>query len=733
MSLVELVNTLQGTDSHFAFSTGNTLPLVTRPHGMTAWIPQTNEGRWPHDLRSPKIQGFRSTRQPSPWIADYGQFLLAPTTGDKLPRSILDTESFHRRETSVAHPHYYRARLDRWGIVAEMTATERCAHFQFTIEEGDNLWLYIKVAQGTVLRHDPKTNQILGISTANQGGVTANFGSYFVIQPDAPVLAVTKLKANVDSPDAPDNGKQVAAALALKLKRPANKKLTVAAATSLISHAQARLNLKREIGAKTFAQTLAATKAIWNRRLACIQIEATEEQKRIFYSCLYRTFIFPRPIHEYDAGNKQIHYSPFTGKIHPGPLYTDSGFWDIYRTLLPFLTLVDPQLLGDMIQGWINVYKEGGWLPSWASPGYRPCMIGSHSNAVIADAYSKNIRNYDVETAIAAVLKDATIEPPAGQAAGRAGLKAYIKHGYVPSDHMEHAASATTDYAHCDYAAATLAAAIGKTDLAKQLSQRASNYKNLYNPKTGFIQGRLANGKFVENFNEFEWSRDYIEGGPWQHTWAAPHDAAGLIKLMGGDKKFVAKLDKMLSQKPRFTSGNYPCEIHEMTEMAAADFGQYAHSNQPVHHVLYLYTAAGRPDKAQAAVRRVMDELYTPEKFPGDEDNGEMSAWYILSALGLFPLTVGHPAWTLGTPRYKKITIQPANGKKLVIETNGAHPDKTPYSSAVRYNKKPHNSLEISHAKIAGGGTLSFTTTPNAKQSEKRGTLSRPFSQSTAA
>ncbi|MDR1789237.1 MAG: glycoside hydrolase family 92 protein, partial [Opitutaceae bacterium] len=333
-SLADLVNSHQGTDSHPAFSTGNTLPLVTRPHGMTAWIAQTGEGRWCHDFRAPKIQGFRATRQPSPWIADYGQFLLAPTTGDKPPRSLADTESFHRRENTIARPHHYRARLDRWGIVAEMTATERCAHFQFTIEEGENTWLYVKVAQGTELRLDRETNQILGVSTANQGGVAENFGSYFVIAPGAPVLEAIALKAPVDSPDAPDNGKPLAAALALRLQKPAGKKLVVAAATSLISHAQARLNLGREIGKNTFAQTLAKSRAAWNRRLACVQIEATEAQKRLFYSCLHRCFIFPRPIHEYDAAGKQVHWSPFTGKIHPGPLYTDSGFWDIYRTLL---------------------------------------------------------------------------------------------------------------------------------------------------------------------------------------------------------------------------------------------------------------------------------------------------------------------------------------------------------------------------------------------------------------
>ena len=603
-NLVDHVNTLQGTDSHFAFSTGNTLPLVTRPHGMTAWIPQTGEGRWCYDRRAPKIQGFRSTRQPSPWIADYGQFLIAPATGDKLPLSTLDTESYHRPEKTTAKPHHYKTTLERHQITAEITATERAAHIRYTYDNKaeTNAWLYVKLAKGTRLTHDKKRNLIIGTSTANQGSVTKNFGSHFIIQPDTQILAATTLKAPIDNPDDPENGKPLAAALTLKLKLPTSRRITLKIGTSLISHAQARINLDREIANKTFDQTLAQNRALWNRELSVIEIETTSEtQLRTFYSCLYRTFIFPRAVHEYDAKNKQIHYSPYTGKTHPGPLYTDSGFWDIYRTLLPLLTITKPDLLGEMIQGWINAYKEGGWLPSWSSPGYRHCMIGSHSTAVITDAYRKNIRNYNLADAYAAIRKDLTQEP-LDPAAGRAGLNAYLKHGYVPSDKLEHSACATLDYAHCDYAGAALACALGHDDDAQQFLKRATNYKNLYDPKTGFIRGRLSNGKFPAKYNPDEWSRDYIEGSAWQHTWGVPHDAAGLIKLMGGDKKFVARLNHMMTQEPRYTNGNYPCEIHEMTEMAAANFGQYAHSNQPVHHVLYLYTCAGRPEIGRAHV-----------------------------------------------------------------------------------------------------------------------------------
>ena len=723
-SLVDWTNPLQGTDSHYAFSTGNTLPLVAMPHGMVAWTPQTDDSRWIYDFRAPKIQAFRATHQPSPWMADYGHFMIMATSAENPPLSYHDTASFYRKSETVSRPYYFRTLLHRFGIEAEITPTERGGCFRFTYHDGKHAWIAFALGRGEQLRVDRAKRRVYGISTANSGGVPGNFGAHFVAEIDTEILAAEAVGVSANSVKRGEPGW-----LWLKLKRPSHRRVNIRLGTSFISEAQAELNLSREMGKRKFEQLVTAARETWNRRLSVIEIEgASEAQRRTFYTCLYRCFLFPRIWHEFDANNARVHFSPFSGKVHPGPLYTDVGFWDVHRTLLPLLSIIAPELLGDMIEGWVNAYREGGWLPSWASPGYRACMVGSHSNVVIADAFLKGIRGFDVETAYKAICQDALVEPPT-EAVGRAGIADYIKLGYVPADRVGHSVARTTDYAHCDFALGLFARALGREAEAKQFLARGLNYRNVFDRRTRFLRGRNADGSWREPFNEFSWSRDYIEGSAWQHTWGVPHDAAGLIRLMGGERAFIAKLDQMLALPPKFETGGYPTEIHEMTEMAAVDFGQYAHSNQPVHHVLYLYTCAGRPDRTQHWVRRIMDELYTPDRLPGDEDNGEMSAWYVLSALGIFPLTVGYPAYVLGAPRFPRAVINLPEGRRFVVETKG-NPDAARYAAKVALNGKTFGSLELPHTAIATGGRLTFTMTNNPAIAARRGRLRRPFSLS---
>jgi len=723
-SLSNWVNPLQGTASHHAFSTGNTLPLVALPHGMVTWTPQTDEGRWIFDSRAPKLQAFRATRQPSPWMADYGQFMIMATAESRPPCSYDDTSSSYDKAETISRPHSFRTILQRHGIEVELSATEHGGIFRFTYHQGPHAWLAFKLGQGEALRVDRRQRCVYGISTANSGGVPGNFGSHFVATISAEILDVGEPAPITASQ--PNEGR--GAWVWLKLKRPSHRQVVVRIGTSFISESQAVLNLQRELGSRSFTTIVAQAQTTWDRRLGVIEIEgATEAQRRTFYSCLYRCFLFPRAWHENDEHGNRVHFSPYSGKVHAGPLFTDVGFWDVHRTLLPLLSLLVPDLLGEMIEGWVNTYREGGWLPNWASPGYRTCMVGSHSNAVIADAYAKGIRNFDVADAYAAIRQDTFVEPPS-EAVGRAGISDYIQLGYVPADRVSHAVARTADYAHCDFALAQFARSLGHKDDATRLLKRARNYRNIYDRRTGFLRGRNANGSWRQPFDEFEWSKDYIEGSAWQHTWAVPHDAAGLIRLMGGNRSFVAKLDRMLALPPRFSVGNYPTEIHEMSEMAAARFGQYAHSNQPVHHALYLYSCAGRPDRTQFWVRRVIDELYTPDRLPGDEDNGEMSAWYILSVLGFFPLTVGHPAYVLSAPRFPRLQVHLPNGT-LKIEADG-DPEKQAYTRAVDFNGRPHRGLEISHAALCSGGRLSFKLTDNPRSAAQRGKLPPPFSLS---
>ncbi len=731
-SLVDHVSTFQGTDSHLAFSKGNTLPLTTRPHGMVGWIPQTDPGNWAFDFRSPTLQGFRATHQPSPWIGDYGNFLLLLGSGPQPPLTVVDGESYYPKAETVARPHYFRTRLVRHDIVAEIAPTERGAHLRFTYEPRENAWLTFRPAAGKIISVDRDRRLILGVSSAIAPGaaVPGEFGCCFAAELSTRFLDFGVIDVT-GAPPAPDDPSQL---VWLKLDRPAHGQITVKIATSFISVDQALLNLRRELGDATFDQTRAAAETDWNHRLAAIEIEgASDVQRQTFYGCLYRSLLYPRIAHEFNTAGAQIHRSFFhaEGAVTPGPLYTDIGFWDAHRSLMPLLTLIAPEQHGEMIQGWVNAFQEGGWLPSWASPGYIPCMVGSHAGVAIADAYLKGIRNFDIASAYAAVRHDASQEPPSF-ACGRSGLARFNELGWVPDDELDHSAARTCDYAFGDFGAGQFARALGHRADADRFHRRALNYRHLYDPRVGFLRGRNADGSFPPHFREFAWTRDYIEGGPWQHTWSAPHDAAGLAALMGGEEAFIVKLDRLLALPPHYEIGRYHATIHEMTEMAAVPFGQYAHSNEPVHHVLSLFTAAGRPDRTQYWVRRVLNELYSPEAFCGDEDNGAMGSWFVLHSLGLYALTPGHPAWVLGSPLFDSATIRLPNGGAFRIRAEEQAPDAC-YVRDVKLNRTSVTSLELPHAAIRDGAELVFSMSRSPETARERGKLSRPFSLSTTA
>jgi predicted alpha-1,2-mannosidase len=497
--------------------------------------------------------------------------------------------------------------------------------------------------------------------------------------------------------------------------------------TSFISVDQARVNLQREIGEYDLEQIADAAANTWERALGKIVVESEdEEQLRTFYSCLYRTQLFPRVWHELDAEGATRHFSPYDGQIHDGVLYTDNGFWDTYRTVYPLFSLLNRERLSDILQGWVHAYKEGGWFPQWASPGYRACMVGTHIDAVMADAVARGVTGFDVEAALEGMLKHADEVGDRAGAFGRIGIEDYKELGYVACDRHHEACARSLDYAYDDFCVAQVAKALGRHEEAGRLLSRVRYYEKSYDPAVGFMRGRNADGSWLEPWSEFRWGSPYVEGGPWQSSWAVQHDAAGLIGLMGGDEAFVSKLDRMLTMEPDFEVGAYGFEIHEITEMACADFGQYAHSNQPVHHVLYLYNSAGRPWRTQKQVRRVLASLYSPTLLPGDEDNGEMSAWYVLSALGFFPLCPGHGSWTLGSPLFKKATFKMPNGKDLVI----CAPDNSAqnvYVRSVRFNGEVMEALSIDHATLAEGGLLEFEMSPEPLEKIVPPEL-RPFS-----
>lgn len=703
--LLRYVNPEQGTASVHRFSNGNTLPLVTRPFAMTSWSPQTEESARFYHPDARQFEGIRATRQPSPWIGDYGHFVVMPQAGRLFTSDGRRASAFRRDQTEI-HPHYFKTYLGRYQTSLELTPTDRCALFRFGFPSGKPARVIFEPFKGEAhIEIDAQRRIITGYTRTNSGGVPEGFACYFFAEFDCALTGYGTFQGRIANAGEPARtGDRVGGYVELDAQA-----ATMRIGTSFISVEQARTNLRREIGNRDFDAVKAEGEALWQRILNQIQIEgATKEQKRTFYTSLYRSVLFPRMWYEYD-GDRQIHYSPYDGKIHDGPMYADNGFWDTHRTAYSLLSILCPDRLSEILEGWTNACKEGGWAPKWASPGYRACMIGTHLDAVFADAIVKGIRNFDVEAAYAAMRKNATQVGDEAGNYGRRGIRAFEALGYVPADQVEHAAARTQDFAYNDFCVAQVARALGKTEDYARFVKRAFYYRNTFDPGVGFMRGRNADGAWETPFDAFAWGGAYIEGAAWQCTWAVPHDPLGLMALMGGRDAFVEKLDRMLTLPPVFDVGTYPTEIHEMTEMAAVDFGQYAHSNQPVHHVLFFYACAKKPSKTQYWVRRVMNELYSaaPDGLAGDEDNGEMSAWYIFNALGFYPLCPGHPSYVFGSPLFKQATIALPGGRTLVIGApeNAAH---RVYASDIRLNEQPVNRAYITHEEVMSGGVLTF-------------------------
>jgi predicted alpha-1,2-mannosidase len=730
--LVDWVNPLQGTDSVLTFSHGNSLPLVGTPSAMTSWSLQTAEDPWFFHPRLRQLQGVRATRQPSPWIGDYGHFVLMPQTGRRmLPAG--SRSSGYRIEHSVIRPHYLKVFLGRYETLLELTATPRCGFLKIAFpSDAAEKRLVLDVFKGESsirIQSSGGRGRVTGFTRANAGGTTRNFAGYFVLDFDCPIVLEESGLFHKDKtfPEtSAGTDEQLGAFMALKPRDGAP--VCVRVGTSFISVERAERNLDAEIGGKSFEAVADETAGVWNDLLGRAEIEAlSDEQRRTFYSCLYRALLFPRAMHEPDAAGKPQHFSPYTGRVESGVFYTDNGFWDTFRTVYPLYAVLYPERYAEILQGYLAHYRESGWLPRWPSPGDRNCMIGTHIDAVIADAVVKGIEGFDVATALEGMLKHARQEAPPNM--GRPALREYIEKGYVPEDRTSHGVSSTLDYAYDDFCISQVAAKLGRHDVAAEMRKRALNYRNVFDPSVGFMRGRLASGAWVEPFDEFAWGGPYVEGSVWQCGWAVPHDPAGLIRLMGGDEAFAAKLDRMFTLPPTFHMGGYGGEIHEMTEMAAVDFGQYAHSNQPVHQVLYLYTAAGRPDRTQYWVRRVLAELYHsgPEGFCGDEDNGEMASWYVLGALGFFALCPGHPSYVLGSPALRRAVLHPRGRKELVIEAAGNSPEHL-YVAGVELNGQSVRRTFLQHSELAGGGVLKFAMSREPVWNSVPDANDRPFS-----
>ena len=720
---VDMVNPLTGTLSKFELSTGNNYPVIALPWGMNFWTPQTgkNGDGWQYTYTADKIRGFKQTHQPSPWMNDYGMFSLMPITGE----AVFDEEkraSWFSHKAEIAKPYYYRVYLADYDITTEIAPTERAAMFRFTFPQEEMSYVVLDAYdRGSYVQIQPEKNRIVGYTTRNSGGVTKDFKNWFIIDFGSRSFDYTSVTDSkeifTDRKELKDN--HTGAIVGFRTGH--RDVITARVASSFISLEQAERNLN-ELGKKSFDEIASDGRKIWNDVLGRIQVEGgSEEQMRTFYSCLWRSLHFPRRFYEIDDKGNPIHYSPYNGQILPGYLFADTGVWDTFRCLFPFLNLVYPSMNEEMQAGLVNAYLESGYLPEWSSPGHRDCMIGQNSASVVADAYIKGIRVANQDKLWDAVTYGAHHHLDRS-ASGRVGHDYYDRLGYVPCNvGIGQNVARTLEYAYNDWSIYTLGKAMGKSEAELAPYKKAAlNYANVYNPARKLMCGREEQGAFNADFVPENWSGEFCEGNSWHWSFCVFHDPAGLSKLMGGRDEMTEMMDSVFVL-PSYLGLRSRGMIHEMREMQVMDMGQYAHGNQPIQHMVYLYNWTGQPWKAQYWTREIMDKLYNPnaDAYCGDEDNGQTSAWYVFSAMGFYPVCPGTKQYAMGSPLFQKILVKLENGKTIQIEA----PDnnkQTRYVNDVKVNGKSVSRTWLEHDELTKGATIKFQM--SSKPNTKRGT-----------
>ena len=709
---VDYVNTLMGTMSSYELSAGNTYPAVAMPWGMNAWTPQTGKmgDGWTYTYTAHRLRGIKLTHQPSPWINDYGQLSVMPITGQ--PRFDQDERSsWFSHMAEDARPYYYSAYLADHDVTAEVTPTNRAAMMRFSFPNGSGRYVVIDAFDhGSHVSIDRANRRVTGYSTRNSGGVPDGFKCWFVMEFDRPLTyCATVSEGNIDTTRTAVTTQHAGAIVGFADDVP---RVHVRVAASFISAEQALLNLN-ELGKSTFDEVMVVGRQRWNDMLGRIRVEDNDEgHLRTFYSCLYRALLFPRAFHEVNAQGQLVHYSPYNGQVVPGYMFTDTGFWDTFRSLFPLLNLVYPDVSSHMLSGLANAYRESGFLPEWASPGHRDCMVGNNSAAVVADAIVKGVAVTDADAATLwqAVTHGAHAAHPTVRSTGRLGWQYYDSLGYVPCDvGINESAARTLEYAYDDWCIAEVGKRLGRP--AQEWNPymlSARNYEHLFDSDTRLMRGRNADGTWQTPFNPLKWGDAFTEGNAWHYTWSVFHDPAGLIGLMGGNAAFSAMLDSVFNLPPHFDASYYGgTVIHEIREMQIMNMGNYAHGNQPIQHMIYLYDYCGKPWQAQYRAHQVMNRLYhaTPDGYCGDEDNGQTSAWYVFSALGFYPVCPGSGQYALGAPLFHHVTLHLPGGKRVNIDTDGS---AGCYVQSLDINGKLWDKNYITHSRLEGGCDLRF-------------------------
>lgn len=728
--LVQYVNTLQGTNSTYELSWGNTYPTTAVPYPMNSWSPQTgkNGDGWKYQYSATTIRGFQPTHQCSPWVGDYGVFSLMPVPELVVDESKRATPFSHDKE--IAKPHYYKVTLEN-GITTEFSPTTRSAHFRFSFPAKGDAFLvldgYTKTSQVQI---DVANHRITGY-VHNGAFSPKTHKNYFIIQFDKPFVSYGTWE-NRKNTIQKNNLRREGEGIGAYVQFAKGSKVQAKVSTSYISPEQAEVTMTRELGKHSSVEvTKQAAADVWNQLLNRVLVEGgTEEDMKTFYSCMFRANLFSHKFYEEKEDGSPYYYSPYDEKIHDGYMFTDNGFWDTFRSQFPLTNILHPTMQGQYMQALLDAQEQCGWLPSWSFPSETGGMVGNHSISLLTDAWVKGIRTFDPEKALKAYAHEAMNKGPWGGANGRVRWKDYYQLGYIPYPESMGSTAQTLEYCYDDFCAYQLAKMTGNKFYEEVFARQIYNYKNVYDPSVGFMRGRKLDGSWAD-FDAFEWGGPYCEGNAWHYNWSVFHDVQGLIDLTGGDERFVAKIDSVFALPGIVKYGTYGTKIHEMLEMELAKMGQYAQGNQPIQHMLYLYSYAGQPWKTQYWIRQVMDRLYNSSEngYPGDEDQGGMSSWYVLSALGIYSVCPGTDEYVLGSPKFRKATITMEDGKKFVIEAKGNSKDNV-YIQNATLNGKRHTRNYIHYSDIVNGGVLELQM---GNQPEKtRGTAKedRPFSLS---
>ena len=684
--LLETIDTRFGTASKHAFSRGNTLPYTGVPFGMNYFVPQTSDqdGSWFFDPHLPIFQGIRLTHQPSPWIGDYSWLLLTPVTGQLGGDSLFHRQSSYDIDKACFQPHYLKLFSLRYQIETQLTPTYYGASMRLEQKQGKALALYLHAKDElTVEQVDKRT-----LALRQEGKTETNKN---------PLILFTALQMNTDILAVSQESGDWRIDLA-------NSHAEIQLGTSFISPSQALINLPQE----DFDSCKANAQADWENLLHRFDIVETGEADRtLFDHCLYRLFLFPQTFYEVNESGQAIHMDLSTGTVKPGVLFSNNDFWDTFRTTFPLFALIIPEHYHRFLEGFLNSYRDTGFLPKWLAPDERGMMPGTLLDGIIADSACKDIAPDLEEELLQAMLETATKSDPLG-INGRHGLAQYQELGYLSTDHHE-SVSHTLDYAYSDFCIASCSKKLGKTEIADTYNTSSQNYHNLFDTATGYMRARDNQGNFRSDFSPYSWGRDYAECSAIQATLGVLHDIPGLRQLMGGKEAFSRYLLKACQDAPVFETTGYGYEIHEMSEMATAPFGQVAISNQPSFHIPYLFRYSDYPDYTALLIKLIRQKAFHPswQAYPGDEDNGSLSAWYIWSALGFYPTCPGKPSYDLGIPLFNHLRIYLAKENKWLdihAEQNYSHFN---FVKECRLDKTPVSSIQ--HQDLLKTEQLTFT------------------------